>query len=624
MKENMKRFAALLLSAMMALCMLPALAEDAVFEDTVDWDGEYDVVVVGFGGAGAVTAITAADAGAKVLLLEKAPEGEAGGNTRYAAQIILCPTDREGAITYFKAMRGGFDNQSDEVIETIVDGAMAVPEFLEKLGADPEKFGHYPLIEYPELPGSESISTVEVDGELWTSKFWQLLLKNVNERTVAENIDLWYEAPATDLIQDPATRIIHGVKVAKDGRELNIRARNGVVLCCGGFENNEDMIENYVQMPEAYSKGARYNTGDGIKMAMAVGADLWHMSTLSGPDVNFVNPETGVAPGYFGVTSAKSGAYTGFTQMSAIVVGADGTRYMNETVTPSHGHVNFHGMWVSQIIPNPSYMIFDEKARLAAPVYPSWSEGNADEIEKGWIIKADTLDELNDKLGLPAGSLAATVEKYNGYCAAGEDPEYATIPEYLVALDETGPYYALPLKATFTNTQGGPKRNVQCEVLDTKGRAIPHLYSAGELGSFYCDIYNGGGNLAECVFSGRAAGANAAAAKSDVAAKSVMEGKTAYVPEKKESAVSLSENERMGEAQGMGGTLSVKVTMDGEKIAKVEVVSHTETAGISDGAIEKIPAAIVEKQSTDVDTVSGATVTSKAIIEAVNAALAGK
>ena len=80
----------------------------------------------------------------------------------------------------------------------------------------------------------------------------------------------------------------------------------------------------------------------------------------------------------------------------------------------------------------------------------------------------------------------------------------------------------------------------------------------------------------------------------------------------------------MGEAQGMGGTLSVKVTMDGEKIAKVEVVSHTETAGISDGAIEKIPAAIVEKQSTDVDTVSGATVTSKAIIEAVNAALAGK
>ena len=165
---------------------------------------------------------------------------------------------------------------------------------------------------------------------------------------------------------------------------------------------------------------------------------------------------------------------------------------------------------------------------------------------------------------------------------------------------------------------------MRCEVLDTKGNPIPHLYSAGELGSFYCDIYNGGGNLAECVFSGRAAGANAAAVKSDVAAGSVMEGKTAYVPEKKESGITLAENERIGEAQGMGGTLSVKVTMDGEKIAGVEVISHTETAGISDGAIEKIPAAIVEKQSTDVDTVTGATVTSKAIIEAVNAALAEK
>lgn len=72
-----------------------------------------------------------------MLLLEKAPEGEAGGNTRYAAQIILCPTDREGAITYFKAMRGGFDNQSDEVIETIVDGAMGRPGIPRKAGRGP-------------------------------------------------------------------------------------------------------------------------------------------------------------------------------------------------------------------------------------------------------------------------------------------------------------------------------------------------------------------------------------------------------------------------------------------------------------------------------------------------------
>ncbi len=631
----MKKWLSVLLAAAMLLTMaIPALAEETPFEATIDWDAEYDVVVAGFGGAGAVSAITAADAGAKVLLLEKAPEGEAGGNTRYAAQILLTPTDREGAITYFKAMRGGFDNQSDEVIELIVDGAMAIPEWLVSMGADGENFLNYPLVEYPDLPGAEAISTTEIDKEFWTSKFWGLLYSNVMKR--AENIDVWYSAPAVRLIQDPDTKIIHGVKVEQNGQTLNVRAKNGVVMAVGGFENNEEMIESYTQMPECYSKAARYNTGDGVKMAIDVGADLWHMSTLSGPDINFVNPETGIAPGYNFNTSEGLNMFTGFARGSCIVVGGDGTRFINECESPSHGHVYNHGTWVSQQIPNNSWMIYD--STNTRKVYLSFSEGNQEEIEKGWIIKADTLEELAEKMNINPDALKATVEEYNGYCAQGYDPDFGSNDaadvkadkeegrvtavsanaEYLVPV-EVGPFYAMPLKPTFTNTQGGAKRNVECEVIDVWGEPIPHLYSAGEFGSFYCDIYNGGGNLAECVFSGRIAGANAAAAKTDVSAESMLK-KEAY-DGRSQNEVVTAENEFIGSAMGMGGEVVVKVTMDGETISAVEVVKHGETEGIGDKAITVVPGEIVEAQSSEVDAVGGATITSNAIMQAVKNAV---
>lgn len=631
----MKKMLSLILALAMLLSMTSAMAEEVAFEQTINWDAEYDVVVAGFGAAGGVSAITAADAGAKVLLLEKAPEGEAGGNSRYAAQIILTPTDREGAITYFKAMRGGYDNQSDEVIELIVDGAMAIPQWLVEMGADESKFLNYPLIEYPELPGAEAINTTEIDGEFWTSKFWSLIFSNVTKR---ENIDVWYSAPAVHLIQDPATKIIHGVQVEQNGQTLNVRAKNGVVMAVGGFENNEDMIENYTQMPECYSKAARFNTGDGVKMAIEVGADLWHMSTLSGPDINFVNPETKLAPGYNAICASEGlNMFTGFAQDALMVVGGDGTRFIDETTAPSHGHVNNHGTWVSQQIPNNSWAVWDSTNTRSA--YLSFSEGNKEEIEKGWIITADTLEELAEKMNVPVMNFLMTVQRYNGFCEAGFDadfgvstatPEVAadgTIsvapigghPEYLKPI-AVGPFYAMPLKPTFTNTQGGARRNTECEVLDVAGNPIPHLYSAGEFGSFYCDIYNGGGNLAECVFSGRIAGANAATAKTDVTVDSLLT-KEAYDGRSTDN-FETADNEKIGSAIGMGGEVVVKVTMDGDKIAAVEVIKHGETPGIGDKAIDAIPGAIVEAQSADVDTVTGATITSNAIINAVKTAMA--
>jgi succinate dehydrogenase/fumarate reductase flavoprotein subunit len=121
-----KLFAAAILSAALAGAVFAggSSAKSGNVLAGTSWNAEYDVVVVGFGGAGATAAVTAADTGAKVLLLEKAPQGEEGGNTRYALQLVMIPKERDAAITYYKALRSQFDNQSDEIVEFIVDGAM--------------------------------------------------------------------------------------------------------------------------------------------------------------------------------------------------------------------------------------------------------------------------------------------------------------------------------------------------------------------------------------------------------------------------------------------------------------------------------------------------------------------
>ena len=615
---NMKKFAALALALVMCLSMAVASAE--AFETTVDWNAEYDVVVIGYGAAGATAAVSAVETGAeKVLILEKAPYGHEGGNSRYAAQLVLSPVDKENAMTYYKLLRGNFDNQNDEILEGLVDGLLSNRAWFDAHGA---KYIEYPVIEYPELEGNESMVTLLLDAEIWTGAYYRFMQGRV--AGYEDKIDIWYETPGVRLIQDKTTRIVHGVMAENNGQKVNIRAKNGVVMAMGGFENNDEMLENYCQLSNAYSKGARYNDGDGIKMAIDVGADLWHMSTLSGNDVNFVNPETGISAGYL-VTGSSAGVHaTMFAEHPMIIIGGDGTRFMDETATTRHGHTYQSGTWFTQVVPENSWCVFDQTAYLADKPYPTWSDGLTEEMEKGWVIKADTLEELAAMMNVPVDRFMSEVELYNGYCEAGKDMEFAnheeTHPEFLKKI-ETAPYYAFQVKSTMTNTQGGAKRNVKCEVVDVWNEPIPHLYGAGEFGSFYTDIYNGGGNLGECVFTGRIAGENAAAVKTDVMQESVMEGKTAVDFSQVKAVYETAANEYIGVASGMGDNLTVKVTMEGDKIAAIEILSHNETPGLSDNVIAQMPGKIVEAQTTEVDNISGATLTSKGIKAAVADAL---
>jgi hypothetical protein len=138
----------------------------------------------------------------------------------------------------------------------------------------------------------------------------------------------------------------------------------------------------------------------------------------------------------------------------------------------------------------------------------TWSQDNSAEIAKGWITRADSPAALAAALGLPPGPLADTVERYNRNARVGTDPDFGRSPSNLRALEP--PFYGIPVWPGILNTQGGPRRGTRCEVLGYDGTPIPGLFSAGELGAIWTDLYPGGCNLIEAVVSGRTAGTNAA------------------------------------------------------------------------------------------------------------------
>ena len=617
-----------LMSILLTVCMLISMTAvagaetlDYTYADTIAWDGMYDVVVIGYGSAGANAAIAAADAGANVLMVEKAPKGHEGGNSRICGQYLLTFTDYDMGLNYMKGLRGEFTTTSDAEIEWLTTGLMANEAYLNSLGIENTAV-YKSSAEYPELAGGESVRMLMVGAEHvldnFNSAYWKAIAAEVDER--AEQISVWYDAPGKHLIQDPATKTILGVQIEKNGEMLNIRAKNGVVLATGGFENNPEMVQNYLQYNVMYPHGTTYNTGDGVIMAQEVGAQLWHMRTLSGGFLSYRAFE-GTTQVPFESMGQNMTAGT-----SVINVGPDGKRFCDEGTRSRHGFVSYNGMYKNQVCSTPMYTIFDETTRLAGKIYPTFSEGNLAEVESGLIVKADTIAKLAEKIGYDPAVLEATVAEYNTFCENGVDEDFGRAADKMTKI-EVGPFYAMELVPAMVNTQGGPRRNINCEVLDLNDNPIPHLYSAGELGSFFSDNYQGGGNLGETVVTGKTAGENAAAEKEALPNLTIPAkvesnlNRAAEVAAANDEAIATAENEYVGVGKGIGGDLTVKVTMDGDKIAAIEVLSHGETAGICEAAIEKVPAAIIEAQSAEVDGVSGATLTSNGIKEAVANAL---
>jgi len=507
------------MAATAAATVLGTGVAEAKKSTDIKWDAEYDVVVIGYGAAGATAAITAADKGAKVLLAEKCEEGHEGGNTKYSGQGLQCFEGKENAIVYYKSLRGFFNTPSDAIIEAYADKIAEMREWLISMGAEPEKLDNYKGTgepwrskgEYPELIGAGHMLYYCVSGNSFDGAFYYMLQDNIEKH--ADKIDVWFEAPAAHLIQDPETKTIVGVQLIKEGVETNVKAVNGVVLATGGFENNQQMVQDYLQQPFVQPYGSLYNTGDGIKMAQEVNANLWHMSNAAGFLWSYQPPEASRA---MPIRTASKGIY----------VGPSGERYMCETQSTRHGRIYFAGRYIQMPSPLPAFMVMDHAALTSGKLFSTFSEGNAEEIEKGYFMVADTIEELAEKINatLPEAvqrpyaattfqqNFVSTIEKWNASCEAGVDERFERPANTLTPIKE-GPFYAVEIGIEMYNTQGGPERNEKGQIIDLDGNPIPHLYSAGELGAIWSDAYNGGGNLGECVAFGRISGENAAEPK---------------------------------------------------------------------------------------------------------------
>ena len=502
-----------------------------------EWEYETDIAVVGSGFAGSNAAIFGHDSGAEVIMLEKAPEQFAGGNSSVSGGGLTIPSNVPDAVEYYRALC--FGTVPDELCTDLAEAITKVPEQLKSIGiqiAPVQFFSGTPPANRPVrqakglnlLPGAgntmihailregETVPRVETGHDLYLAH-----KKCIQER----NIRVLYETRVTQLIQDPETKAVLGVYAEHEGRRIAVKSRKAVVLACGGYEANYEM-QGYFNYPgvKIYPWGSPYNTGDGIKMATEAGASLWHMCSIEwdGPCVKTPSEQYGVS---IQTSILTVRAITG----NYIVVNKYGKRFMDDSKSLTHTKESLELTYFDHEhveYPNlPFYIIFDESFRLRHRLVPKknmcwngvhelvdWSEDNSAEIEKGWILKADNFRELAEKTGIDASELERTVSRYNGFCKNGEDSDFGRRKQLLFPL-KTPPFYSAELGLTCTNTQGGPKHNGKAQTLDKDNKPIPRLYSPGELGSFFGFLYPGGSNIPEAISFGRIAGLNAAAEK---------------------------------------------------------------------------------------------------------------
>jgi succinate dehydrogenase/fumarate reductase flavoprotein subunit len=491
-----------------------SLEKSALETTKVDYDTE--VLIVGYGAAGANAALAAHDAGARVLIMEKL--GFPGGNSGVSAGAMLIPESIEQAVEYYRAL--SFGTVDEEMIRAFAEAMVGIPRLLTDLGAEFKVRRMEPTY-FPTLL-SGKIQRIQFNP---TGQDGFRFLENlVQER----KIEVLMKAQAKELIQDSQTREVLGVKAQKNGKEMTLLARRGVILACGGYEYNPAMLADF-NFPGAtdyiFPWGTPGNTGDGIMLASEAGAALWHMASIEWGALCARKPSQ-----EFG-TAIGAGLGRTMPEGSFMFVNRYGKRFMAESTSLVHRkaplEILFFDHERAEYRNLPAYMIFDEAHRRRGPIastleqfqsmwggpvgYPlvheiyDWSSDNQAEIEKGWVVQAQTIADLAGRIQADAAALEETIRDFNRACKDNSDPQFGRTEHTLAPL-ETPPYYAVELALTLVNTQGGPKHNIDCQVLDFNDRPIPRLYAAGELGSFFGFLYQGGSNYPEAWAFGQIAG----------------------------------------------------------------------------------------------------------------------
>lgn len=448
----------------------------------------YDVVVVGAGLAGNAAALTAAEAGARVCLLEK-DETYGGTSVKAGGGMVFAGTDlqrgagvqddADGLRAAILAVGGGASNP--ETVEAYVDHQLDTYTWMIERGVE---FDYSPDLQ----PGQLNRLHGTVPGSA-TDVLHQHNLDHdqVTCRTLA---------PAQRLLTD-GDRVV-GVALA-DGEE--IRAARGVVLTSGGFARSDDLLATFA--PEWLSTtrmGGRGNTGDGLRMAWALGAGL--------ADMAYVEASFGACvPGFPDLADVPGREPTLLyaNAQGAVIVNREGHRFVDESLN----YKQISTRCVQQT-DGLAFQVFDAKIMERSQPTPSPSNYRQ-ALADGLLLEATSLPGLARLMGVDETMLEASIATYNGYVDAGHDPDF---DRPIVDRGgpgagriDTSPYYAFPCRCGLTTTYCGLTIDRALRVLDVFGAPIPGLWAAGEVvGGFHGAAYYSGTGLGKAAVFGRGAG----------------------------------------------------------------------------------------------------------------------
>ena len=635
----MKKNLALLLALVFVLSVsFSTIASAADNSDAIAWDETVDFLVVGYGFAGQAAALEGSDidADAKILVLEKMNEKLAGGNSIASGQTFIVPSEKDidRFANYLKEM--GYPNQlSDEYYQTLAAGFAALPQWMDQMvtpigyevgyvGGGPGRWGSY-VVEFPEfeygLFEGASLHVRTAGGPTFElGGIWHGLNKAVKTR---ENVEVRYGTFATELIQDDTGRVLGAVASDWNGNEIKIKSEKGVVLACGGFENNLQMQKDFHGLEDATTAGTPGNTGDGMEMLLKAGAKLWHVKNATqsgGFNIGFRVPE--YEAGFILNMSIREGGY--------MHIAADSKRFINEAYPYYRQHLKHVVSGRYEDIPyersQPVHMIFDDSICQNYPLSSTWvgwnvtTEGyvwdtnNAKELEKGWIMKADTLEELATMMDRDPATVVAEVERYNSMIDKGVDEDFGRDIATMTKI-EKGPFYAIKLTPALVATTGGGMRNAKGEVLDWDNNVIPGLYEAGELGSTFSNLYQNGGFISEAFFSGRAAAQTAFGGAAEITSTYTILDPAEIVTD------SIFKDEIDGEyiidLEGQHGAFSILVKISVGKVASIQIEDGADNMYLKPEQVQEIANNVMAKQTTEVDAISGATEESQLILDGI-------
>jgi 3-oxosteroid 1-dehydrogenase len=530
------------------------------------WDRLVDVVVIGSGGAALTAATLAHDGGAEVVILEKADM--IGGTTAVSGGAAWLPgnhvmekagmTDsREDALAYLRRLTGGRE-PDPELLEVYVDTAPEMLRYLED--HTPLKTHISPLPDYYwpwGIPGNRAVPARAVEADPfpvgtelseWADRLVKRgtlmslgtattltedflpqtpeLLEELRRREqedirpkgaalvarlfkglLERDVDVMLNAPGRHLLTNDDGEVI-GVVVDSEGRSLRLGARKGVILACGGFEWNPELVRAHIGY-DVKPLSPPNNVGDGLMMATEVGARLANLDSYWGTPVMFdpdITRNGQLVPQFEWGRGAPA----------SIVVNRKGLRFANEAL-PYNDFPKAFGQYDPQAVefPNagPGFLIFDQTVRDAQRIL-SMFPGQPD---PAWVVRADSVGSLAERIGVDRDTLEATIARYNENARRGEDPDFHRHERGLmapgqVAPIELPPYYAVEIYPGALGTNGGPQIDRNGQVRKLGGGVVGGLYAAGNTAAnaFGWAYPSGGGTIGNGMVFGFLAGRHAA------------------------------------------------------------------------------------------------------------------